>query len=83
MKGSNVIDIIERFQTHHALQEEREMKNFHASTNAAVAPAVPDKNGLPRKSIPETKEVVIAEQPFAEPVNKMIQKHKTKEKSKS
>lgn len=62
MKGRNVIDIIERFQTHHALQEEHEMKNFHASTNGAVAPGVPDKNGMPKKSIPETEEVVIAEQ---------------------
>jgi hypothetical protein len=32
----NVVDIIERFQTHHALQEERELKNFHASENGAV-----------------------------------------------
>jgi len=63
MKGSNVIDIIERFQTHHALQEEREMKNSHASRNGAVAPGVPDKNGLPRKSLAETEEVVIAERP--------------------
>jgi hypothetical protein len=63
MKGRNVIDIIERFQTHHALLEEREMKNFHASTSGAVAPGVPDKNGMPKKSIPETEEVVIAEQP--------------------
>jgi len=62
MKGSNVIDIIERFQTHHALREEREMKNFHASTNGEVAPGVPDKNGMPEKSTPETEEVVIAEQ---------------------
>ena len=62
MKGSNVIDIIERFQTHHALREEREMKNFHASTNGAGAPGVPDKSGMPTKSIPETEEVVIAEQ---------------------
>ena len=62
MKGRNVIDIIERFQTHHALQEEREMKNFRASTSGAVAPGVPDKNGMPKKSIPETEEVVIAEQ---------------------
>ena len=63
MKGSNVIDIIERFQTHHALREEREMKNFHASTNGALAPDVPDKNRGPEKSTPETEEVVIAEQP--------------------
>jgi hypothetical protein len=62
MNGRNIIDIIERFQTHHALREEREMKNFHASTNGALAPEVPDKNGMPEKSIPETEEVIIAEQ---------------------
>ena len=63
MKGNNVIDIIERFQTHHALREEREMKNFHTSTNGALAPDVPDKNGGPEKSTPETEEAVIADQP--------------------
>jgi hypothetical protein len=62
MKGRNIIDIIERFQTHHALREEREMKNLHASTNGAVAPGVPDKNGTLKKSIPETEEIV-TEQP--------------------
>ena len=63
MKGSNVIDIIERFQTHHALREEREMKSFHASTNGALAPDVPDKIRGPEKSTPETEQVVIADQP--------------------
>jgi short-subunit dehydrogenase len=29
MKRRNVIDVIERFQTRHALQEEREMKLGH------------------------------------------------------
>ena len=62
MKGRNVIDIIERFQMHHALQEEREMNNFHASTSGAVAAGVPNKNGMPKKSISETEAVVIAEQ---------------------
>ena len=62
MKGRNIIDIIERFQTHHALQEERKMKNFHASTNGALAPDVPDENGMPGNGIAETEEVVIAEQ---------------------
>jgi hypothetical protein len=38
------------------------MKNFHASTNGALAPGVPDKNGMPKKTIPEMEEVVIAEQ---------------------
>jgi hypothetical protein len=63
MKGRNVIDIIERFQTHHARQEEREIKNFHASTNGALAPDLPDENGMPQNSLPETEAVVIAEQP--------------------
>jgi len=63
MKARNIIDIIERFQTHHALQEEREMKNFHASTNGALVPDVSNKNGMPETSIAETEEVVIAEQP--------------------
>ena len=42
--SNNVIDIIERFQTRHALQEEREMKNFNASRNGAPTQGVPDKN---------------------------------------
>ena len=46
----NVIDIIERFQTHHALQEERELKNSHVSRNGAVAPSAPDKTGMPEHS---------------------------------
>jgi hypothetical protein len=56
----NVMDIVERFQTHHALQEERELKNSHASGNGAVAPSVPDKNGMPEKSIFETEEVRVS-----------------------
>ena len=63
MKGRNIIDIIERFQTHHALQEERKMKNFHASTNGAFAPDVPDQNRMLKSGLPETEEVVIAERP--------------------
>ena len=34
---SNVIDIIERFQARHALQEERETQNSHASNNGSVS----------------------------------------------
>lgn len=49
---NNVMDIIERFQTHHALQEEHEMASAHASGNGAVAPSAPDKH-----SIFETEEV--------------------------
>jgi hypothetical protein len=63
MKERNLIDIIERFQTHHALQEKREMENFHGPTSGAVASGVPDKDGMPKDRTPETEEVVIAEQP--------------------
>ena len=58
--NDNVIDIIERFQTHHALQEEREMKDPHASTNGAVAPGLSDKNESPRTSLLETEEVRVS-----------------------
>jgi len=47
---NNVIDIIQRFQTRDALQEERELKNFHAPGNGAVAPSIPDKTGMPENS---------------------------------
>ena len=40
MRRRSVIDIVERFQTKHVLQEERETKNFPASTNRAVAPGI-------------------------------------------
>ena len=40
MRRRSVIDIVERFQTKHALQEERETKNFHPSTNGAVAAGI-------------------------------------------
>ncbi len=38
MRRRSVIDIVERFQTLHALQEERETKNFHPSTNGSAWP---------------------------------------------
>jgi len=53
--SKNVLDIIERFQTHHALQEERELKTSQASGNGAVAPSVRGKN-----SIFETEEVRVS-----------------------
>jgi hypothetical protein len=40
IRRRSVIDIVERFQTKHALQEERETKNFHPLTNGAVAPGI-------------------------------------------
>lgn len=58
--NNNLIDIIERFQTHHALQEERQMKDPHASTNGPVAPGLSDKNENPRTSLFETEEVRVS-----------------------
>jgi len=40
MRRRSVIDIVERFQTKHALQEERETKNFQPPTNGVVAPGI-------------------------------------------
>ena len=40
MRRRSVIDIVERFQTKHALQEERETKNLHPPTNGAVAMSI-------------------------------------------
>jgi hypothetical protein len=56
--SNNVIDIIERFQTRHALQEEQEMNNFHASRNGAPTQGVPDKNAMPRNSRVETQKSI-------------------------
>ena len=40
MRRRSVIDIVERFQTKHALQKELETKNFHPSTDGAAAPDI-------------------------------------------
>src|SRR6059036_696910 len=40
MRRRSVIDIVERFQTKHALQEEWETKNLPTSRNGAVAPGL-------------------------------------------
>ena len=40
MRRRGVIDIVERFQTKHALQEEWETKNLPTSRNGAVAPGI-------------------------------------------
>jgi hypothetical protein len=55
--SSNVIDIIERFQARHALQEERETQNSPASTNGAVAPGMPDESGRSKTGAFEMEEV--------------------------
>jgi len=44
IRRRSVVDIVERFQTQHALQEERETKNLRPSTNGAVPRALPDGN---------------------------------------
>jgi len=58
----NVIDIIERFQTQHALQEEQEMKNFNASRNGAPTQGVPDKNAMPGNSRVKTEKNINTKQ---------------------
>jgi hypothetical protein len=40
MRRRSIIDIVERFQTKRALQEERQTKNLHPSTNGAVATGI-------------------------------------------
>ena len=60
--SGNIVDIIERFQTRHALQEEQEMKNFNASRNGAPTQGVPDKNAMPSKSIFETQKSINTKQ---------------------
>ena len=40
MRRRSVIDIVERFQTKHALQEEQDTKNSHSSTDGGVAPGI-------------------------------------------
>ena len=54
IRRRSVADIVERFQTQHALQEEREMKNLHPSDNGATAPGVPDTDGMAK--VPRNKE---------------------------
>jgi hypothetical protein len=56
--NNNIIDIIQRFQTHHALQEEREIQNAQVSTKGAVPPA--NKNESSKNTIFETEEVRVS-----------------------
>jgi hypothetical protein len=56
------MDIIERFQTRHALQEEEEMKNFDGPRNGPQTQGVPDKNAMPRNSIFETQKSINTKQ---------------------
>jgi hypothetical protein len=56
----NIIDIVERFQMLHALQEEREFKNSHASRNGTGARSAPTTNGIGKNIIFESEEVRIS-----------------------
>ena len=60
MRRRNVSNIIERFQTKHALQEERERKNLVASPNGDFSSGVPDKNGTREKEIFENEQVRVS-----------------------
>jgi len=60
MRPRNVIDIIERFQMEHALQEAREMKNLPARPNGAITSDTPDKNGAPQTGIFENEQVRVS-----------------------
>jgi hypothetical protein len=60
MKRRNAIDIITRFQTEHALQEERERKTLHASPNGAVISGAPDKKGIRQKSVFQNEQVRVS-----------------------
>ena len=46
IRRRSVVDIVERFQTKHALQEEGEMMNFHPSMNGADVSGASNKNGM-------------------------------------
>ena len=50
MKSHNLADIIERFQTRHALREERAQDNFHTPIEGAVFQLGSDNNGRAGKS---------------------------------
>jgi len=60
MRGRNVSNIIERFRTKHALQEERERKNLPASPDGEFISGVPDKSGTRQKGIFENGQVRVS-----------------------
>jgi len=60
MRRRNVSNIIERFQTKHALQEERERKNLPASPNGEFSSGFPDKNGTRQNEISENEQVRVS-----------------------
>ena len=60
MRRRNVSNIIERFRTKHALQEERERKNLPASPDGEFISGVPDKNGTREKGIFENGQIRVS-----------------------
>ena len=60
MRRRNVSNIIERFRTKHALQEERERKNLPASPDGEFISGVPDRNGTREKGIFENEQVRVS-----------------------
>jgi len=60
MRRRNVSNIIERFRTKHALQEERERKNSPASPNGEFISGAHDKNGAREKGIFENEQVRVS-----------------------
>jgi hypothetical protein len=60
MRRRNVSNIIERFRTKHALQEERERKNLPASPNGEFSSGVRDENGNRQKEIFENEQVRVS-----------------------
>jgi hypothetical protein len=62
MKRRNLIEIIERFQTRHALEEEHETKDFDAPRNGEPTQGMPDKNAMPGNSIFETQKNINTKQ---------------------
>ena len=60
MRRRNVSNIIERFRTKQALQEERERKNLPASPDGEFISGVLDKNGTREKGIFENGQVRVS-----------------------
>jgi hypothetical protein len=56
----NVIDIVQQFQKHHALQEERDLKHSPAPGKGTIAPSAPDKNGISENIVFESAEMRIS-----------------------
>jgi hypothetical protein len=60
VKRRTVIDIIERFQRAHALQEEREVQKLPPSAKASSISCAPDKKGIPQQDIFENEQVRVS-----------------------